>query len=148
MFFETCDVRHLDPNVITKAQLISLNNASLEWDNLFYFYLDTNNKVNANAELKNYIRGLFENYFPKLWDFILSNKLKALSFNENYAMKNLLTLFDAVLPMFDFEDIKIGRKNLNTTPKIDIIYIHICLCLDCDEPNKLCNKDKNRKAYQ
>ena len=121
LFFETCDVRHLEPNVITKAQLISLNNASLEWDNLFYFYLDTNNKVNANAELKNYIRGLFENYFPKLWDFILSNKLKALSFNENYAMKNLLTLFDAVLPMFDFEDIKIGRKNLNTTPKIEII---------------------------
>jgi len=71
--------------------------------------------------MKNHLRGLFENYFPKLMEFIQSNKLKAINFNENYVMMNLINLFESILPIFDFEDKKIGRKNLNKNNKIDFI---------------------------
>jgi hypothetical protein len=64
---------------------------------------------------------LFENYFPKIYEFIQINKLKSFDFSDNYVMKNLLSLFDAILPQFDFEEKKLGRRNLNTISKIDII---------------------------
>ena len=71
--------------------------------------------------MKNYVRGLFENFFPKIYDFILNNRYKNIIFGENYCIKTLINIFDSVLPLFNFEDRKIGRKNLNVVPKIEII---------------------------
>ena len=36
-------------------------------------------------------------------------------------MKTLINIFDSIIPMFNFEDIKIGRKNFGVVPKIEII---------------------------
>ena len=60
-----------------------------------------NEKVYINNDLKNYIRGLYENYFPKIYEFIMSSKSIAFNFKENYVLKNLLLLFDSILPEYD-----------------------------------------------
>lgn len=95
--------------------------SNLSWENIFYSWINNNSKLIVNQELKNYSRGLFENYFPKVYDFIISNKSVAFNFKENYVMKNMINLFDSVLPLFDFEDKKIGRKVQNLVSKMDLI---------------------------
>lgn len=121
LFFETCSLKKASPDFCTKNCLITLDHSIFTWENILYNFLDINSKVNENAELKNYIRGLFENYFPALWDFLESNQLYQITINENYAMKNLIMLFESILPSFDFNDNKIGRKNLHSAPKIETI---------------------------
>ena len=39
--------------------------------------------IEINNDLKNYIRGLYENYFPKIYEFIMSSKSIAFNFKEN-----------------------------------------------------------------
>jgi len=93
----------------------------LTWENIFYNWINNNPKIIINQELKNYIRGLFENYFPKIYDFVVTNKTIAFNFKENYVMKNLISMFDSVLPLFNFEDKKIGRRVQNIVSKMDLI---------------------------
>ena len=95
--------------------------SNLSWENIFYSWINSNPKLTVNQELKNYVRGLFENYFPKVFDFIISNKTLAFNFKENYVMKNMINLFDSIIPLFDFEDKKIGRKVQNLVSKMDLI---------------------------
>ena len=94
---------------------------TFSWDNILYCWIDSNEKITKNIELKNYVRGLFENFFPKIYDFILNNKYKNINFGENYVMKTLINIFDSILSLFNFEDKKIGRKNFHVVPKIEII---------------------------
>ena len=36
-------------------------------------------------------------------------------------MKTLISIFDSIIPMFNFEDKRIGKKHFNVVPKIEII---------------------------
>jgi len=47
-----------------------------------------------HPELKNFIRGLFENYFPKFYDYIETNKVKCFKFEENLVLNNMINLFE------------------------------------------------------
>ena len=47
-----------------------------------------------HPELKNFVKGLFENYFPKFYEYIESNKVKCINFEENLVLINMLTLFE------------------------------------------------------
>ena len=91
------------------------------WDIILYTWIESNPKITENKTLKNYLRGLFENYFPRIYDFVEQNKIKNLNLNSNYCMQTLINIFDSIFPMFNFEDIKIGRKNFNVVPKIELI---------------------------
>ena len=73
--------------------------------------------------MKNYIKGLFVNYLPGIIDFIEANKIKNIDFclNNNFIVKNVINLFDTFLPEFDFTDIKIGRRNDDYVPRIEIV---------------------------
>lgn len=119
--FETDYLSFCTPSFITKNYVVNFNSSTIKWENMLYEFISTNKKVIVSNELKNYIRGLFENYFPKIYEFILSNKATSFNFGENYVMKNFTNLFDSILPEFDFEDKKLGRRNLNTISKIDLI---------------------------
>lgn len=119
--FETENLSLCTPSFITRNYVVHFDYNTIKWENILYDFISTNKKINSNPDLKNYIRGLFENYFPKLYEFIQSNKTLAFIFNENYVLKNFITLFDSILPEYDFEDKKLGRRNLNTITKIDII---------------------------
>lgn len=121
VIFETENLSLCTPAFITRNYVVHFDYETIKWENILYDFISTNKKINANADLKNYIRGLFENYFPKLYEFILSNKSIAFTFSENYVLKNFTQLFDSILPEYDFEDRKLGRRNLNTIAKIDII---------------------------
>ena len=123
IIYEVVDVGKASPSFLTKPNqiFISLSKDCFSYYNVLYKFLDISIKINANLELKAYIKGLFENYFPKLYDFIINNRLKYIFINENYVMYNFLCIFESLLPAFDFQDKKIGRKNINATPKIEII---------------------------
>ena len=123
IIFETSSLSKISPSFITKQNIISFEYDSFDWLNICYSYIETNYKIIKNEELKNYIKGLFENYLPTVIDFIETNKLKNFSFsiNNNFIIKNLINMFDTFLPDFDFTDIKIGRRNDDYIPRIDII---------------------------
>ena len=121
MLFRSLNVRHATPSFLTRQFILGFDYTSFNHENILYSWIETNPKITANIELKNYIRGLFENFFPKIYDFILNNKYKNLNFSDNYSMKVLISIFDSVFPLFNFEDKKIGRKNFNVIPKIELI---------------------------
>ena len=121
LFFECQSLKNTNPTFLTKNFILNCDYSSFSWDNILYSWIENNKKITCNSELRNYIRGLFENYFPRIWDFIVNNKFKNINISENYSIKTLINIFDSVLPLFNFEDIRIGRKNFNVTPKIEII---------------------------
>ena len=121
LFFEVDNLNNATPVFLTRQYIIQMDYNTFSWDNILYCWIDSNEKITKNIELKNYVRGLFENFFPKIYDFILNNRYKNIIFGENYCIKTLINIFDSVLPLFNFEDRKIGRKNLNVVPKIEII---------------------------
>ena len=123
LVYETTTLSRATPSFITKQNIISFDYDSFDWLNICYAYLDTNNKTSKNEELKLYIKGLFENYLPKIIEFILNNKIKNISFciNKNFIVKNLINFFNTFLPDFDFTDVKIGRRNYDYIPRIDIV---------------------------
>jgi energy-coupling factor transporter ATP-binding protein EcfA2 len=121
IIFETTNLTYATPSFITSNFIINFDYFSYTPENYLYNWIGSNPKIIVNNELKNYIRGLFENYFPKVWEFIQNNKLQIFNFSENYVMKNFISLFDSILPLYDFEEKRIGRKNNNVIPKIEII---------------------------
>ena len=121
MFFEVMNLKNSSPSFLTRQYIVECDIHTFSWENILYCWIDSNKKVTENSDLKNYIRGLFENYFPRVVDFVLNNKFKNISFNENYIMKTLISIFDSVFPMFNFEDKRIGKKHFNVVPKIELI---------------------------
>ena len=123
IIFESTSLSRATPSFITKQNIISFDYTSFDWLNICYAYLDTNYKTSKNEELKLYIKGLFENYLPKIIEFIINNKLKNIDFciNKNFIAKNIINLFNSFLPDFDFTDIKIGRRNYDYVPRIEIV---------------------------
>ena len=121
--YETCDISNVSPSFVIKQKIISFEYESFDWLNICYVYVEKNYKTSKNEELKNYIKGLFENYGPGIIDFVENNKLKCISYSisPNFIIKNLINIFDAFLPDYDFTDIKIGRRNLDYIPRIDVI---------------------------
>ena len=121
VFFETANLKNTPPSFLTRQIIVNCSYEKNGWESILYNWVEVNPKVNENSVLKNYIRGLFENYFPRIQDFIENNKIKNITLSNNYMMKTLITIFDSIFPMFNFEDVQIGRKNFNVTPKIEII---------------------------
>ena len=121
VFFETQNLVYATPTFITRCFIVNFDYPSFSWENLLYNWINNNIKITVNSDLKNYIRGLFENYFPKLMDFITTNKLQSFNFAENFILKNMMNLFDAVLPVYDFEEKKLGKKKNNMAEKIDVV---------------------------
>ena len=106
---------------MSKVCIYYFDQKSFSWENIFYDWLNNSNKLTINIDLKNYVRGLFENYFPKLYDFIQTNKLQSYHFQENFVITNLINLFDIVLPKYDFQEKKIGKRIQNNVLKIEHI---------------------------
>ena len=119
--FETSSLKYAHPAFLTKQIIINCNYETFGWDTLLYTWIESNPKITENSVLKNYIRGLFENYFPRINEFVINNRMKNITLGPNYVMKTLINIFDSIIPMFNFEDIKIGRKNFGVVPKIEII---------------------------
>ena len=122
--YETSSISRVSPSFITKQNIISLSQTSFNWLNISYSYVEKNYKTSKNEELKNYIKGLFENYGGNIIDFVQVNKLKCIEFciNPNYIIKNLINLFNAILPEFDFVEVTIGRKKpADYIPRIELI---------------------------
>ena len=112
LIYETSSISRVSPSFIIKHNIIPLSTSSFSWLNISYAYVEQNYKTSKNEELKNYIKGLFENYGGNIIDFVELNKLKGLEFaiNPNYIIKNLINLFNVFLPEFDFNEINLGRK--------------------------------------
>ena len=121
LFFETTNLKNTPPSFLTNQMIIPCSYEYYSWDIMLYTWIESNPKVIENKILKNYLRGLFENYFPKIYEFIEQNKIKNINLNTNYVMQSLINIFDSIFPMFNFEEIKIGRRNFNVIPKIDLI---------------------------
>ena len=121
VFFETANLKNTPPSFLTRQIIINCSYEKNPWESILYNWVEVNPKVIENSTLKNYIRGLFENYFPRIQDFIEHNNIKSITISNNYIMKTLITIFDSIFPLFNFEEIKIGRRNYNVTPKIEII---------------------------
>ena len=121
LFFETANLKNTPPSFMTNQMIVPCSYDYYSWDIMLYTWVESNPKIIENKNLKNYLRGLFENYFPKIYDFIGQNKIKNINLNTNYVMQSLINIFDSIFPMFNFEDVKIGRKNFNVMPKIELI---------------------------
>ena len=124
LIYETSSISRVSPSFITRQNIISLTTSSFNWLNISYAYVEQNYKTAKNEELKNYIKGLFENYGGSIIDFVEINKLKCIELviNPNYIIKNLINLFNAFLPEFDFMEVSLGRKkSVDYIPKIELI---------------------------
>ena len=119
--FETANLKYAQPSFLTKQIIIPFNYEIYSWETILYTWIESNPKITENSVLKNYIRGLFENYFPRINEFVINNRMKSITLGPNYIMKTLMNIFDSIVPMFNFEDIKIGRRNFGVVPKIEII---------------------------
>ena len=134
IIYETYNISNASPSFIIKQRIISFDRETFDWLNMSYAYVEKNYKTSKNEELKNYIKGLFENYGPNIIDFVENNKLKTISYciNSSFIIKNLINIFDAFLPDYDFTDIKIGRRNLDYIPRIDVIKRQtLCIFIFC-----------------
>ena len=139
ILYETCNISNVSPSFVVKQKIISFDSETFSWLNMAYAYAEKNYKTSKNEELKIYIRGLFENYGNNIIDFIEVNKLKCFDFCinpnyiiTNYIIKNLINIFDAFLPDFDFTDVKIGRRNVDYIPRIDVIKRQtLCIFIYC-----------------
>ena len=132
--YETCNISNVSPSFVVKQKIISFDNESFNWLNIANVFVEKNYKTSKNGELKTYIKGLFVNYGPNIIDFIEVNKLKCFDFciKPNYIIKNLINIFDAFFPDFDFTDIKIGRRNVDYVPRIDVIKRQtLCIFIYC-----------------
>ena len=94
IFFETQHLRYASPAFISKTTIVVFDNNILKWENILYEWFNTNKKLEPSNEIKNYVRGLFDNYFPRIYEFILINKTNGFEFSELYVMKNIIALFD------------------------------------------------------
>ena len=121
VFLETSNLKNTPPSFLTRQIIINCSYDKNSWESILYNWVEVNPKINENIILKHYIRGLFENYFPRIKDFIENNNIKSITISNNYMMKTLITIFDSIFPKFNFEDKKIGRRNYNVIPKIEII---------------------------
>ena len=92
IFYETTSIKHASPSFITKQFLIHFENKTFSWENILYPYIETDPKVNENTDLKNYLRGLFENFYPRVWDFVQNNRNPNLSISENRTIKCLIDI--------------------------------------------------------
>ena len=119
--FETSNLKYAHPSFLTKQIIIPCSYEIYGWDTILYTWIESNPKITENNALKNYIRGLFENYYPRINEFVINNRMKNITLGPNYIMKTLINIFDSIIPMFNFEDVKIGRKNFGVVPKIEII---------------------------
>ena len=119
--FETSNLKHANPVFLTRQIIIPTNYTIYSWDTILYSWIESNPKITENLTLKNYIRGLFENYFPRINEFVINNRIKTITLGPNYVLKTMISIFDSIIPMFNFEDIKIGRRNFGVVPKIEII---------------------------
>ena len=119
--FETANLKYAQPSFLTKQIIIPCSYDIYGWETILYTWIESNPKITENTVLKNYIRGLFENYFPRINEFVVNNRIKTITLGPNYIMKTLINIFDSILPMFNFEDVKIGRRNFGVVPKIEII---------------------------
>ena len=119
--FETSNLKHANPVFLTRQIIIPTNYTIYSWDTILYSWIESNPKITENATLKNYIRGLFENYFPRINEFVINNRIKTITLGPNYVLKTMINIFDSIIPMFNFEDVKIGRRNFGVVPKIEII---------------------------
>ena len=119
--FETSNLKHANPVFLTRQIIISCNYNIYSWDTILYSWIESNPKITENTTLKNYIRGLFENYFPRINEFVINNRIKTITLGPNYVLKTMINIFDSIIPLFNFEDIKIGRRNFGVIPKIEII---------------------------
>ena len=119
--FETCNLKHANPVFLTRQIIISCNYTIYSWDTILYSWIESNPKITENLTLKNYIRGLFENYFPRINEFVINNRIKTITLGPNYILKTMINIFDSIIPMYNFEDVKIGRRNFGAVPKIEII---------------------------
>ena len=64
MFFEVMNIKNVSPSFLTRQYIVHCDSSIFGWDNILYCWIDSNKKVTENPDLKNYIRGLFENYIP------------------------------------------------------------------------------------
>ena len=119
--FETLNLKHANPVFLTRQIIISCSYDIYSWDTILYSWIESNPKITENITLKNYIRGLFENYFPRINEFVINNRIKTITLGPNYVLKTMINIFDSIIPLFNFEDIKIGRRNFGVVPKIEII---------------------------
>jgi len=76
---------------------MQFDQTTFNWENMLMHWINNNKSIESHQEIKNYIRGLFENYFPKFSDYIMTNKVKAFAFKENFIMHNLLNLFEVLI---------------------------------------------------
>ena len=121
LIFETNNLKNTPPSFLTRQVIISCDYETFSWEAILYSWIESNPKLTENTTLKNYTRGLFENYCPRVHDFVIHNNIKSITLSQNYTIKALINIFDSILPQFDFVDIKIGRRNLGVAPKIEII---------------------------
>ena len=120
--FETTNLKYANPANLTSMKLVTFTRNSINENNILFKYISENIKISKNLEIKNYVKGLFDNYFSKIYDFIVVNKLKSVYyFNENFVMINMLTMFDSLIPDFDFEDVFFGKKSINRVKRIDVV---------------------------
>ena len=61
---------------------------------MLYEWVNKNHKFAPSNEIKNYVRGLFDNYFPRIYDFIDTNRSLAFDFTEVFVFKNIIALYD------------------------------------------------------
>ena len=125
IIFETTELKQITPSFLARVNIVYFEQSTYNWEMILFNWINTHPMIIEHPELKNFIKGLFENYFPKFYDYIQSNKTKLFKFEENFVMKNLITLFDAILPKFDFEEKKIGKRDTNYIPRIEVIKTSI-----------------------
>ena len=121
LFFETTNLKNTPPSFLLNQMIVPCSYEFYSWDVILYEWVESNPKITENKILKKYLYGLFENYFPKIYEFIEQNKIKNINLSSNFIMQSLINIFDSIFPMFNFEEVKIGRKNFNVIPKIDLI---------------------------
>ena len=97
-----------DLNSCSRQIIISCDYNIYSWDTILYSWIESNPKITENLTLKNYIRGLFENYFTRINEFVINNRIKTITLGPNYVLKTMINIFDSIIPMFNFEDIKHG----------------------------------------
>ena len=68
----------------------------ITWQNVLFEWLSENVKFSHSIEIKNYVRGLFENYYPRIYEFIEINKTLAFDYAEVFVFKNVIALYEVI----------------------------------------------------
>ncbi len=93
IIFEIDDLSKSCPSIISRCGMVYINHRDLKWNNVVSTWLNSFNEQSLNADVKDFLKLLFDKYFEQLLSFTLDHSECFIKQLENSKVKMFCTIF-------------------------------------------------------